>query len=513
MPLTPGSANQPLARIDLWLRPPGSATTFAVVEDTGSWPVGMTVAAVLGDLNADGVIASPLLTVPLTITGDTAAGSITGAQATTLEAAVPWGQSTFWHIRGTLAGVVTALAVGFVKWDTRGKVSGTQLARIIVGPAGPAAGGDGTHNALTARDAADAHPISAVTGLQAALDGKASSLGADDNYVTDAEKAALHGHSNKMALDLVSGTNTGDQTLPTWSTISGKPAVVAAGATQADARTAIGAGTSSLEVGTTAGTAAEGNDPRIVAAVPNTRTITAGTGLTGGGDLSADRTLTVAYGTSGTTAAAGNDARLSDARTPTAHNHAASDINAGTMATARLGSGSASSTTYLRGDSTWAAAPDAWTYAVATGDSSSGDAGATVNISGLSATNLADGLYEFTMLVRATSQTTGCGVQVGITAPAGCTVTALMIAPNSAPASAAALTYAYVATTNGSIVAAPLNASVTTGPFIAMSARGTIRAASMSGDLVATIKAELTGAGTSVTAKADSFLAYRRIAS
>lgn len=40
----------------------------------------------------------------------------------------------------------------------------------------------------------------------------APALGADDNYVTDAEKAALHSHSNKTALDNVSGTNTGDQT-------------------------------------------------------------------------------------------------------------------------------------------------------------------------------------------------------------------------------------------------------------------------------------------------------------
>jgi len=46
-------------------------------------------------------------------------------------------------------------------------------------------------------------------------------------------------------------------------------------------------------------------------------TLTAGTGLTGGGDLSANRTFAVAFGTSSTTACVGNDSRLSDTRTPT----------------------------------------------------------------------------------------------------------------------------------------------------------------------------------------------------
>lgn len=44
--------------------------------------------------------------------------------------------------------------------------------------------------------------------------------------------------------------------------------------------------------------------------VPTSRTISAGTGLTGGGDLSANRTLTVAYGTTAGTAAQGNDSRF-----------------------------------------------------------------------------------------------------------------------------------------------------------------------------------------------------------
>lgn len=76
--------------------------------------------------------------------------------------------------------------------------------------------------------------------------------------------------------------------------------------------------TLTVAYGTSSTTAAVGNDTRITGAVQNTRQVLAGTGLTGGGDLSADRTLTVAYGSTGTTACVGNDSRLSDTRTPTA---------------------------------------------------------------------------------------------------------------------------------------------------------------------------------------------------
>jgi hypothetical protein len=41
-------------------------------------------------------------------------------------------------------------------------------------------------------------------------------------------------------------------------------------------------------------------------------------------------------GTAAGTVAAGNDSRLSDARTPTSHVHAASDITSGTLAEIRL---------------------------------------------------------------------------------------------------------------------------------------------------------------------------------
>jgi len=45
-------------------------------------------------------------------------------------------------------------------------------------------------------------------------------------------------------------------------------------------------------------------------AVRTTRTIATGAGLSGGGDLSADRTLSVSFGTTSTTATRGDDARF-----------------------------------------------------------------------------------------------------------------------------------------------------------------------------------------------------------
>jgi hypothetical protein len=48
----------------------------------------------------------------------------------------------------------------------------------------------------------------------------------------------------------------------------------------------------------------------------NSITITTGTGMTGGGNLTANRTFNVTYGTAAGTAAQGNDARLSDVRNP-----------------------------------------------------------------------------------------------------------------------------------------------------------------------------------------------------
>lgn len=67
-------------------------------------------------------------------------------------------------------------------------------------------------------------------------------------------------------------------------------------------------------------------DTRVTAVesgkVPTTRTLTAGTGLTGGGDLSANRSFAVSYGTAAGTAAQGNDSRITVTQDATIGNSA-----------------------------------------------------------------------------------------------------------------------------------------------------------------------------------------------
>ena len=63
--------------------------------------------------------------------------------------------------------------------------------------------------------------------------------------------------------------------------------------------------------------------------------VNAGTGLSGGGSLEADRTLTVKYGTTAGTATQGNDSRLSNNREWTAATISQAEAEVGTAATRR----------------------------------------------------------------------------------------------------------------------------------------------------------------------------------
>jgi hypothetical protein len=142
-----------------------------------------------------------------------------------------------------------------------------------------------------------------------------------------------------------------------------------------------------------------------------------------------------AWGTTSGTFCQGNDSRLSDARTPTAHKsthatggsdalapadigaaavshtHSAADLTSGTVATARLGSGTADATTYLRGDQTWQVISTTPTVASPSQitENQNDYAGATADINRLSA----DAARDITGLSAGTSGQTVVLVNVG----------------------------------------------------------------------------------------------------
>lgn len=74
--------------------------------------------------------------------------------------------------------------------------------------------------------------------------------------------------------------------------------------------------TLAVAYGTSAGTATQGNDTRVVNAVQTSRMVSAGTGLSGGGALSSNVTLSADFGSAAGKVCEGNDSRLSNERTP-----------------------------------------------------------------------------------------------------------------------------------------------------------------------------------------------------
>lgn len=173
-----------------------------------------------------------------------------------------------------------------------------------------------------------------------------------DNSITSA-KLDVPGGADGQVLTRDSGSSSG----LAWTSTAGAPP-------DADATTK---GVLQL-AGDLSGTAAAPTVPGLANKAATSTTISAGTGLTGGGDLSANRTISANFGTGAGTIAQGNDSRITGAE-QTSNKGAANGyagLNSSTVVpSVQLGSGTADTTTFLRGDNTWASVPAAPVTSVA----------------------------------------------------------------------------------------------------------------------------------------------------
>jgi len=188
---------------------------------------------------------------------------------------------------------------------------------------------------------------------------------------------SVNGQTGTVSLDLDDLTDVDTTTDPpdaddvlAWDGVTWTPATLTAlGAPGLSNATPADLGTAAPGVSTEASRADHVHDlptAADVGAVASSRSIIAGSGLSGGGDLTVDRTISADFGSGAGKVTEGNDARLSDARTPTAHaaSHGnggadevsldASQITTGTVAQARLGTGSAGAgSKFLADDQTY----------------------------------------------------------------------------------------------------------------------------------------------------------------
>jgi len=159
-------------------------------------------------------------------------------------------------------------------------------------------------------------PISALQAADKAYVDSVTSSGVADATTTSKGKLQLAGDLGGTAAAptvpaLTGKVSTGRQIL-TGTGLSGGGDLSADRTISATDATTGAKGILQL-AGDLGGTATAPTVPALSGKVGTTRQVLAGTGLTGGGDLTADRTLAVSYGTSVGTAAQGNDSRITGA--------------------------------------------------------------------------------------------------------------------------------------------------------------------------------------------------------
>ena len=224
----------------------------------------------------------------------------------------------------------------------------------------------------------DQVPQAYVQGLDTALGNKVdkvSGKGLSDANYTQAEKTKLNDVAVGATKNRVDTLNADKVHTHTTAQVTGLDTALAGKTdktTQVIAGTGLTGGgtlaanrTLAVTYGTTADTAAQGNDSRITGALQSSQVVQvtgasttsvmsqkattdqlttkantaiqviAGTGLTGGGTLAANRTLNVSYGTAAGTAAQGNDSRLSDSREWSGATISQAEAEAGTVTTRR----------------------------------------------------------------------------------------------------------------------------------------------------------------------------------
>ena len=220
------------------------------------------------------------------------------------------------------AAAETATEQAGIATTQAGLAAASALAASASEDAATLSGSAASGSALAASmSASDAHAD--MLAADASADAAASSESAARLAETAAETAQGLAETARDSAQLA---ETGAQTAQGLAESARDTATTQAGiATTKAGEASTSAGTATTQAGEAATSAAnaltseQNAAATLASAALKTTTITAGTGLSGGGDLSADRTLTVTYGSTAGTACQGNDARLSDARTPTAH--------------------------------------------------------------------------------------------------------------------------------------------------------------------------------------------------